>query len=210
MLLRLAESIKSEIRKGLPGQKAQLRMAPEVRLNINDELQPKDAGVLILLYPVNGSVYTVLIKRTDYPGVHSGQVSFPSGKYEPADKDICFTAIRETEEELGISLEQVEVLGRLTKLHIPVSNIMVYPLIAAIKYRPVFHPDRAEVDDILEVNLSELIRPGIIGYSTRQILGRETSVPYYNIQQRQVWGATAMIISEFLELIRQSRHFQPE
>jgi len=185
-------------------------MAPEVRQDINDELQPKDAGVLILLYPVKGSVYTVLIKRTDYPGVHSGQVSFPGGKYEPADKDIDFTAIRETEEELGISLEHLEVLGRLTELHIPVSNIMVYPLIGFIRFRPVFRPDRTEVYDILEVNLSELIRPGIIGYSTRQILGRETSVPYYNIQEKQVWGATAMIISEFLELIRLSRQFQPE
>ena len=202
--------MRSEISKGLPGKEVQFRMAPEVRLNINDELQPKDAGVLILLYPAKGSVFTVLIQRTDYPGVHSGQVSFPGGKYEPEDKDIEYTSIRETEEELGISLEYIGVLGRLTNLHIPVSNIMVYPLIGFINYRPVFNPDRKEVDDIIEVKLDDLLDPGIIRYSTRQILDRETKVPYYSINEKQVWGATAMIISEFLELIRRSRQFQPE
>ncbi len=204
MLFRLAASIKSEINKGLPGTQAQFRMAPEERLNINDELPPKKAGILILLYPLNGSVYTVLIQRTDYPGVHSGQVSFPGGKYEPDDKDIDFTALRETEEELGIVLEDVEVIGRLTKLHIPVSNIMVYPLVGYIKYRPAFRPDRTEVDDIIEIKLDDLLDPRIMRHSTRLILDRETRIPYYKIHEKQVWGATAMIISEFLELIRRS------
>jgi len=207
MLISLAASIKSEIGKGLPGQIVQYRMSPEVRLNINDELPPKDAGVLILLYPARESVYTVLIQRTDYPGVHSGQVSFPGGKYESDDRDIDHTAIRETEEELGIDLEDIEVLGSLTKLHIPVSNIMVYPLIGFIKYRPEFNPDSTEVDGIIEIRLDDLLDPGIIGFSNRQIFERETRIPYYKINERQVWGATAMIISEFLELIRRSPHF---
>lgn len=209
MITGLAEAIISEISNGLPGEEVQYRMAPETRLEVTNELPPVDAGVLILLYPSGETVCTVLIKRTDYQGVHSGQVSFPGGKHESGDRDIIATAIRETEEELGIGLENCTLVGSLTRLHIPVSNSTVYPHIACTGYRPAFCPDSKEVEGILEISLPELMQPACIRYTSRHILGRRTRVPYYDINNRQVWGATAMIISEFIELIKRSGHFPP-
>ena len=180
-------------------------MSPEIRFPLTPvHRDPKDAGVLILLYPVDGKVTTVLIKRTDYPGVHSGQISFPGGKMEDMDSDISATSIREAEEELGIDLREMNTIGRLTELHIPVSNFTVYPLVSYLKERPVFNPDRIEVDHLIEVCIEDLMKPGIIKYTWREILSEQSRVPYFDLEGRQLWGATAMILSEFLDLISRS------
>lgn len=202
MLKELAGLISNEIKKGLPGRDMQYRMAPAGRLMTDPVVKDKqDAGVLILLYPSGKAVNLVLIKRTDYPGVHSGQISFPGGKSEPQDKDICLTAIREAEEELGIGLQQIGLIGMLTELHIPVSNITVFPVIGYLEKKPVFNPDTSEVDHVIEVELDELLYPGNVRYTCQEIMSVKTKIPYYNIYGHRIWGATAMIISEFIEVI---------
>ncbi len=103
--------------KELPGREAHVKMAPQPldlrRFTTTFAEPPKKSGVLLLFYPDEGAVYFPLIKRPQYPGVHSGQVGFPGGKMEPSDPDILFTALREAEEEIGIESGKVEVLGRL-------------------------------------------------------------------------------------------------
>jgi 8-oxo-dGTP pyrophosphatase MutT (NUDIX family) len=202
MLRELAECISKEIKKGLPGREIQYRMAPAIRLMTDPFLKNKqDAGVLILFYPSKHPVNLILIKRTDYQGVHGGQISFPGGKSEPRDKDICQTAIREAEEELGIDLQKIRLIGMLTELHIPVSNITVIPVIGYLEKKPVFKPGASEVEYVIEVELEELLNPGNVKYSYRKIMSVRTKIPYYDIYSHRIWGATAMIISELIEII---------
>ncbi|MBE9518912.1 MAG: CoA pyrophosphatase, partial [Bacteroidetes bacterium] len=116
------------LRHKLPGEKAQLRMAPTFRGNLTSVGLPIEAAVLVLFYPSDGKTHLVFIKRNEYDGPHSAQVSFPGGAREANDLSLEETALRETREELGVD-GQIEVLGALTPLHIPVSNFMVYPFV---------------------------------------------------------------------------------
>ncbi len=130
--------LKAEILKGLPGTEVQWQMASSDRMLRNFPRVPgknaRIAAVLILLYPYKESVYTVLIQRHDYIGVHGGQISLPGGKKEPSDENIIMTAVREANEETGVDPEQIEIIGTLTPLSIPVSNMIVYPVVGWIKY----------------------------------------------------------------------------
>jgi 8-oxo-dGTP pyrophosphatase MutT (NUDIX family) len=189
----------------------QYRMAPSKRIQTAwSQRDHQDAGVLILLYPSGSKINTVFIKRTDYPGIHSGQISFPGGKSEQDDKNICLTAIREAEEELGLDLQQIHVIGLLTRLHIPVSNITVYPVIGYIDSKPSFHHDRTEVDYVIETDLDELIKPGSMKYTFMEILSENVRVPYYDVSGNRIWGATAMILSEFIEILTRCRRMNQE
>jgi len=191
---------------GLPGAEFQYRMAPGLRLRINPSKNARKAGVLMLLYPYRNTVFTVFMKRTRYPGAHSGQISLPGGKMEQQDNDITSTALRESEEEIGIRSDQVHVVGYLTELHIPVSNMLVYPVIGTYPERPDFQIDQSEVEYLIESPLVELLKPGTRKSMLRLILLKRDIVPYYNIQGHHIWGATAMIISEFAELLHRIQH----
>ncbi len=146
------ESLKKELQKDLPGTDIQWQMASSDRMVRNFPRTPgKDAriaAVLILLYPKNGSVYTVFIQRPDYNGVHGGQISFPGGKQEPEDKDIIHTALREANEETGVDPEKISVIGTLTPLFIPVSNMLVTPVVGSIDHIPTFRQEVREVEFI--------------------------------------------------------------
>jgi 8-oxo-dGTP pyrophosphatase MutT (NUDIX family) len=196
------ELIREELKKDPPGSEAQYRMAPGLRLRINPNASVKKAAVLVLLYPVEGSLNTVFIRRTQYSGIHSGQISLPGGKMEKIDPDIARTALREAEEEIGINPNDVEVLGQLSKLFIPVSNMLVYPVVGYIADKPVFRPQDKEVAELIETPVEEFLRPGVVQDKTEIILFRRAKVPFYNINGNQIWGATAMIISEFTELLQ--------
>jgi 8-oxo-dGTP pyrophosphatase MutT (NUDIX family) len=141
------------------------------------------------------------MKRPEYPGVHSNQVSLPGGIHEDGDPDLEVTALRETREELGIEDSQIRVLGSISKLQIPVSGIEVTPFVGVYPEKPVFHPDPAEVSYLIQVRLTDLLRPETVKEDIRSILGKPVRVPYYDIMGEQVWGATAMILSEFLEIV---------
>lgn len=198
----LIEKIKLRLQEELPGQKAQMKMAPVHRFDFPEpEETAKPSSILILFYPHSNSVYTVLIKRASYNGHHSGQVSFPGGKFEEGDKSLIDTALREANEEVGVKYNDVKVLGNISSLLIPVSNMMVLPIIGYAEKRPDFVHDPVEVDEILEIDLKELADPQNVQNKKIKIENREITAPYYDIKNQFVWGATAMIISELLEIL---------
>ena len=195
------EELKSMLVKDLPGAEAQYRMAPDVRLEDTDS-KYRNAAVMILLFSRNHQICTVLMKRSEYPGAHSKQISFPGGKYEEQDRDLHETALRETREELGIDHKQIQLLGELSPLNIPVSGIKVLPVVGYYPGSPEFHPDHGEVQFLIETSLEDILLPDTRQENIKTILCKLVRVPYYNIGGNQVWGATAMILSEFLEIIR--------
>jgi 8-oxo-dGTP pyrophosphatase MutT (NUDIX family) len=196
------ELLKKELAKELPGKDFQLRMAPEIRIQRKTKASAKKAAVLILLYPDEQLFFTVFIKRTKYLGIHSGQISLPGGKMEKNDTDISATALREAEEEIGIKRNDVEILGYLSQLLIPVSNMLVFPVIGFIPYRPNFIKQPGEVDELIETSIDMFLHPEAIQKKNEKILFRKAVIPFYNIDGNHIWGATAMIISEFAELLQ--------
>lgn len=188
----------------LPGREAQYRMAPRPRAGAEFNDAPRaDArrgGVLALFYPHEDTVYLPLILRPTYPGVHSGQVGFPGGGAEEMDADLTATALRETYEEIGVHPSQIIVLGLLTPLYVFASNYIVQPAVAWTDYRPDFRHDPFEVAQLLEVSLHTLLDPANRRTELRNLRGRPIEVPYFAVAGQTVWGATAMMLSELLEL----------
>ncbi|MCC5928677.1 MAG: CoA pyrophosphatase [Cyclobacteriaceae bacterium] len=179
-------------------------MSPETRRHVPDpnELRPARHGaVLLLLYEKNGEIYFPLIQRPEYDGVHGGQVSLPGGKVEDGDVSLDFTALRETEEEIGVPAADVEILGKLSDLYIWVSHFHVHPFVGKIDYVPNFIPDPHEVAQLIETPLLQLTDSS----SRTQFLFKRgefsLEAPCFDLQNKPVWGATAMILSELCEVI---------
>lgn len=187
----------------LPGLAAQLRMAPKMReaeiRSMGADKAPKPGSVLFLIFAgTDGSACTALIKRPQYNGAHSGQISFPGGKAENSDLDYCFTALREANEELGIEPQEVEVTGQLTDLFIPPSNFLVKTFIGLSNTTPKFRPSPSEVEQLIVVPITAFFRPeNILNQTLSLSNGYRISTPCYKIGSWVIWGATAMIISEF-------------
>lgn len=194
--------VKKEIEKGLPGFDAQKRMSPSIRTDLLGNNLPnnntRQSAVLILLFNENNRISTLFIKRTTYNGPHSGQISFPGGKCDENDKTIQETALRETEEEIGITPSEIEILGTLTPLYIPVSNMMVHPFVGYSESKPLFQPNNQEVEYIIVTPLEDLLNPSSKSIKVIHSHGRPITAPYYSIDEEMIWGATAMILSEFL------------
>ena len=201
----LINQLRADIQSALPGFEVQMRMAPMPRSGGRlpyDALAPnaRRSGVLILLYPHHDELYLPLILRPTYEGTHSGQVSFPGGRFEEGDRDIVATALREAQEEVGIDPQQVQVLGSLTPLNVFVSNNLVTPVVAWSEQRPDFSIDKREVAELLEVPLRHLLDPAHHKVETWQLRDRAAQVPFFSVAGQNVWGATAMMLSEFLAL----------
>jgi 8-oxo-dGTP pyrophosphatase MutT (NUDIX family) len=211
MLEQLAKSLLKEFQKKLPGFSAQKTMAPFERRSaayyLKKGVLPKKSAVLILLYPQvrSGAVKTVLIVRPKRKGAHhSGQISFPGGSFDPSDGNMADTALREAEEEIGIERNTVNLLGALSPLYVPVSNFMVYPFVGAVSTAPGFKIQPLEVKELLEVSLRDLSSKKNKRVAAQFVKTKEATlqVPSYYIGDKIVWGATAMIIAEFLAIIR--------
>ncbi len=199
--------IRSLLKTELPGEKAQLKMAPSNRSSahtIFNKNKLRNSGVLLMLYLKNGKLHIPFILRPIYNGAHSGQIGLPGGKAEPFDANMQETAIRETYEEIGITKNKIDILGALTPLFIPHSNFNVFPFVGYCKQEPFFSPDPIEVAKIIEAPLKHLIKPSTIQTFENTIHGEHIIAPYFNVNDHQIWGATAMIISEFKELLLQS------
>ena len=165
MFDKFIERLGAELMKPLPGIEAQLKMAPAFRQRLSqtriEAKDPKESAVLILLFPTQNSIHTVLILRPSYAGVHSGQIGFPGGKLE-RDEDPMHASLREAEEEIGIDRGSVTVIGRLTQLYIPPSNFLVHPFIGYCQKRPGFVAAKNEVEKIIEVGINELLADEIV------------------------------------------------
>jgi 8-oxo-dGTP pyrophosphatase MutT (NUDIX family) len=182
---------------------AQQKMIPASREIQRREGMPgraRQGGVLVLLYPIAGELQVVLTRRREDLNSHAGQISFPGGQRE-AQETLLMTALRETEEEIGVPVAAVEVIGELTPLYIPPSDFEVHPFVAWYNNgsRPVFSPSPNEVAEIVEVPLRHLLDPASRGEQPWDIRGHSIMVPYYAIEEHKVWGATAMMISELAE-----------
>lgn len=187
----------------LLGQEAQFLMAPDERIRALSEMdieakKPRWAGVMAVFYPnTKGETTLVLILRKTYKGVHSNQVGFPGGKAETFDESIKQTALRETEEEVGLAQSEINVVKKLTKLYIPPSNFWVQPFIGYVEQTPVFTKEDAEVEAILEVPLEEFLADkSVITQRIDTSYGTMLDVPAFYLSEHVVWGATAMMLSE--------------
>lgn len=196
--------LSQRLQQPLPGLMAHEMMASETRLKLkmpSPNEKTRESAVLILFYPSDNQVYMPLILRPQYDGVHGGQMAFPGGRAEKEDENLTRTALREAQEEIGVRVSDVKVLGELTKLFIPPSNFYVQPIVGYMTRKPDFYPDPREVDKVIEISLLELKNPKIIGRKTLNVRGLEIETPFYDILDTTVWGATAMMISELLMVI---------
>jgi len=182
-------------------------MAPEGREKVVKSIpefnlkQAKKAAVLCLFYPKNNEPHFVLMKRVSYPGVHSGQISFPGGQIESNESPLQ-AGIRETYEETGLLLNKRNVLSAISEIYIPPSNFYVYPFIAYYPKTPLFKADVNEVDYLIDVPVKEFTNPLNIKQKQLQYSYGTFQAPYFHLQNETVWGATAMILGEVFEILR--------
>lgn len=178
-----------------------LAMAPSNRRPPEDGTTPREAGVLVLTFPAVDGLRVVLTRRTDTLRGHSGQVSFPGGRRDPTDPSFIATALRETCEEIGVC-EDVLIIGQLSQIYIPPSNFMVTPVVGYTDHVPGFYPNPAEVAEVFVAPLGALLDPALKQLTYRDIPGGRVRVPYYALSGHQVWGATAIMLSEIEHRLR--------
>lgn len=187
----------------LPGRTAQMKMAPPLRQSQPlPSHTPRRSAVLALLHESQEGIALIFTLRPDSLRHHAGQISFPGGGVEPQDISLTATALRETEEELGIPAHVVDVLGSLTPLYIAPSQNYVRPFVGWVPTLPSLAPNPVEVSAVLDVPLHTLLDPATLGVHYWRRAGRQMAAPSYQIGEAHIWGATAMMLSELLELIR--------
>lgn len=190
----------------LPGLEAQLKLSPPYREKYDIEevkkTNPRIAAVMILLYEnEEGDLEFPVTLRHAYEGIHSNQFSLPGGSFEPEDINLQYTAIRETVEELGVEEENIEIVRQLTELYIPPSNFIVYPFIGVHHGTPEFYPDENEVAEIVPLNLEAFLSARPVNFE-RRFSDYIVDIPGYELgENAYIWGATAMILSEFGSLL---------
>lgn len=193
----------------LPGEEAQFKLAPAYRKDLIESYRhqidrARLAAVLALIYPDEKDIAKLaLILRKTYRGIHSNQVGFPGGKVEKTDANLEETALRETEEEIGVNRNCISVICPLSDIYIPPSNYKVSPFLGLIDSLPTFIKQDSEVEDIIPINVLDLLEDkNQIEAAVMTSLDREVNVPAYDFQGHIVWGATAMMLSELKELLK--------
>lgn len=198
------DDVARALRGPLPGVPAQERMATHPRPTMAEfehEGPPRPGAVLILLYVQDGELHLPLTRRSDRVATHKGQISLPGGAREPEDVSLWDTALREAREEIGIDPARVRRLGALSPLLIPASNFHVYPFVGYHDDAPDFVLDPTEVAELISLPLMGILEPSIKAHETWTLHGRGVEVSFYRYQQHVIWGATAMILSEFEALL---------
>ena len=187
---------------------AHLKMAPLERISyLNEEnyldKNPRKAAVLMLFYPKNSVAHLALIVRNSYPGVHSSQIGFPGGKVEEYDVDLKETALRETHEEIGIHPEKIQIIKSFSEIYIPPSNFLVAPFMGISNDELNFIPDLEEVKRVLEFPIADFLNEkSITKVRMSTSYATDIEVPAFLVDKYVVWGATAMMMSELKETIK--------
>lgn len=202
------EQLKHIFTGELPGIKSHLKMAPEHReeelLGIKDDMyNPRLSAVMIIFFHDDNRLKMVFIRRSEYVGIHSGQIAFPGGRYEDTDIDYRFTALREVEEEIGIKADSIEILGQLSDLYVPPSNFLMKIFVGYTKERPEYIIDTREVKEVLEFALDDFRKEEIVKIKDFKAhnIDKIIKAPYYDINGAIIWGATAMVLTELLDLL---------
>lgn len=200
------DRLQRQLTEQLPGEEAHLKMAPyrrSVKVELDSAgMKPRLSAVMALIYLKENQWHLVLTKRNEYEGTHSAQVSFPGGRKEEGDASLIHTSIRETKEEIGVWVPDTQIIGSLTEVYIPPSNFLVNPVLSWLPEQPAFNPDPREVNYIIEFPVDELTRDDLIKETKIKLsTGLRLTVPYFDIKGEIVWGATAVILSEFREIL---------
>ena len=184
-----------------------LKMAPPFRKHLleltkTNYYNSKKAGVNILFHPNNNKVYFTLILRNEYKGVHSNQIGLPGGRFENKDKDIFQTALRETNEEIGVNSNKITLIKKLNNIYVPPSNYDIFPFMVYTDDKVEFIIDKNEVQEVINIEIDQLINSEIVKTKASQISNRQIDalVPAYKLGEHYVWGATAMILSEVKDI----------
>lgn len=199
------DALRQRLNLPLPGLDAQLRMAPRPRLTWNPHADPplRDAAALVLLYPRDGVWWLPLTLRASTLPHHTSQVSLPGGRVDPGET-LEQAALREAHEEVGVEPANVTVLGQLTPLPVPISRYLLHPVVGVAPSRPDFRVASAEVDRLIETSI-----PHLLSADTQRVHQRPRyrdaegtmDVPHFEVDGAQVWGATAMVLSELLAIV---------
>lgn len=199
-----AEALRARLARPLPGLDAQLRLAPQPRPGWDPHVVPpgmRDAAALVLLYPHDGRWRVPLTVRGSTLRHHTGQVSLPGGRVDPGES-LEAAALREAFEEVALAPAAVEVVGRLSPLHIPVSRHLLHPVVGIATVRPFLVPAPDEVDRVIEASLDDLRAVDAVAWEQRERSpGVLMDVPYFDVEDERVWGATAMVLAELLAVI---------
>lgn len=196
------EKLREALQHPLPGMEVQFEMAHVNREKLNpDDLKPSEfrqSAVLILICRRGEDHFIPLTERHVYKGAHSGQISLPGGKFEEADETLANTALRECAEEIGLR-DHIELLGELTPVFIPVSGFKVQPFVAYLTLPdPPYELNATEVQHLIELKIGDLLDPGMVKQTTIEpVPGYKIKTPYFDVQGKILWGATAMILNEF-------------
>lgn len=173
----------------------------DFRSNFKTKTAPRQGAVLVLLYPEDNFLKIPLMRRTAL-GSHKNQISFPGGKVDEFDLNIIHTAFREFEEEFGHTSEKISFLGKLSPIYIPPSNFLVNPIVGYINYKPDFNPNKDEVEYIMEITVDEILNPSNLKKEILKESGFNSPLPYFEIKNEIIWGATAAILDELAEILR--------
>lgn len=206
--MTFAEQLQHTIAHQLPGEKAHLPLSPLHRPVTSEIIQNlkeyKESAVSVVLFEEADTHKCILIQRTEYDGKHSGQISFPGGKKDKEDTDLKQTAIRECFEEIGIAIHETHFLGKLSPVYIPVSGFLVEPFVFFYPENPVYNTQIREVASVFTISLNELLEDHIFSemkINTENQLVK-MKVPCFNIENKQIWGATALILNELREVLK--------
>lgn len=209
MYSSLKNYLKEALKGELPGIKAHLKMLPpgrRLKTLVNEISLVKQSGVLILLFPYNNQLYTCLTRRPDTMKYHPGQISFPGGKVEEEDLSPEMTALREAYEEVGIDSGLVEILGCLSDLYVEVSKFSIHPYLAWADQLPYFVINPDEVDEIILFPVEEFVSCERIAETEVDTIAGRLMVKCYPFDNKMIWGATAMILSELIEILKAFKH----
>lgn len=204
MYEQLLQHITRLLKNDLPGEDAHRKMIPpgrRLRANLHEGEQVKYSSILLLLFPENGKIYTCLTRRNANMKNHPGQVSFPGGKIEEGESP-KLTAMREAQEEVGVSPLDVRILGMLSELFIPVSGYTIFPYVGWVDEKPQFVLNTDEAEKLILLPVKDFVHNENIAFTEMQTFTGPLTVPYYPFDGEVIWGATAMILSEFFEVLK--------
>jgi 8-oxo-dGTP pyrophosphatase MutT (NUDIX family) len=200
----LPDDLRRRLAEPLPGLAAQLRMAPDPRTWPDERAVLRPAAALLLLYPHAGEWHVALTVRGSALRHHTGQVSLPGGRLDYPDESVEQAALREAQEEIGVTPDTVEIIGRLTPVPIAVSGHLLHPVVGIATERPAFSVATQEVERLIELPVARLVEPDAVGSEQRlRPLPPHVpqTVPYFDVAGVRIWGATAMVLAEFAALL---------
>ncbi len=210
MMEEFQAHVQELLRQELPGKSAQQRMVAKPKKPLPQRVlnaRRVPAATLLLMYPREEQIRFILTRRSQKVDHHKGQISLPGGVQNPGES-LAQAALRETWEEIGIPPDDISILGALSRLHVKVTGYYVHPFVGWIDYEPEIIPAPEEVEDVFSVPLSQLMDDTTVRHEDIEIRGFQLAVPFFQFESAKVWGATAMILSEFKELIK--NHYVPD